>query len=149
MDRPLPAASTEMIVNATTAEMTKDMKVSAKFRAGRVKVFMVIGVSSDGDFSNTLEERRGLANLHLICVSGPIVREGKSGANQAALPSDVRKASGFPIAQTFVFSEAAPRESWRRSLRRYEKRDPERQSLSAHQAAKPRTEYTRTSDNSG
>jgi hypothetical protein len=39
-DRPLPAASTEMIVNATTAEMTKDMKVSAKFRAGRVKVFM-------------------------------------------------------------------------------------------------------------
>jgi hypothetical protein len=63
-DRRLPAASTEMIVNATTAEMTKDAKVSAKVRAGRVKVFMVIGVSSDGDFSNTLEERRGLANLH-------------------------------------------------------------------------------------
>jgi hypothetical protein len=63
-DRPLPAASTEMIVNATTAEMTKDIKVSAKVRAGRVKVFMVIGVSSDGDFSNTLEERRVLANLH-------------------------------------------------------------------------------------
>jgi hypothetical protein len=77
-DRPLPAASTEMIVNATTAEITKDMKVSAKFRAGRVKVFMVIGVSSDGDFSNTLEERRGLANLHLICGSSPIVSEANS-----------------------------------------------------------------------
>jgi hypothetical protein len=68
-DRPLPAASTEMIVNAMTAEMTKEMKVSAKFRAGRVKVFMVIGVSSDGDFSNTLEERRAFDELALK-VSG-------------------------------------------------------------------------------
>jgi len=67
-DRPLLAASTEMIVNAMTAEMMKDAKVSAKFRAGRVKVFMVIGVSSDGDFSNTLEERRRRANLHLKSV---------------------------------------------------------------------------------
>jgi hypothetical protein len=78
-DRRLPAASTEMIVNATTAEMTKDAKVSAKFRAGRVKVFIVIGVSSDGDFSNTLEERRRLANLHWIYVRSPTVWEGKLG----------------------------------------------------------------------
>jgi hypothetical protein len=105
-DRPLLAANTEMIVNAATAEMMKDVKVSAKFRAGRVKVFMVIGVSSDGDFSNTLEERRGRANLHLICVGSPSVG-GRVRVNRAALPPDVRKASGFPIAPTLVFRGCA------------------------------------------
>ena len=89
-DRPLPAASTEMIVNAMTAEMTKDMKVSAKVRAGRVKVFMVIGVSSDGDFSNTLEERRVLANLHWICVRSATVREGRSVRTPPACINHVR-----------------------------------------------------------
>jgi hypothetical protein len=72
-DLPLRAASTEMIVNATTAQMTNDVKASAKLRAGRVKVFMVIGVSSDFDSSNTLEERPCSANLR---VRSPTVREG-------------------------------------------------------------------------
>src|SRR6266849_7109556 len=64
----------------------------------------------------------------------------KVGNSIAALPPDVRKASGFPVRPFFVpggyasgLREAEPR------ARSFEEYGPVRQSLTAHQTAEPRT----------
>ena len=57
---------------------------------------------------------------------------------ETARPSDVRKASGFPVLG-LVSSEAMPRDSFGGVASKIEYADSERQSLSAHQAAKPQT----------
>jgi hypothetical protein len=57
--------------------------------------------------------------------------------SDAALPPDVRKASGFPREDTFHFLRLCLSLLARRSLAEKVISLPERHSLSAHQAAKP------------
>ena len=55
----------------------------------------------------------------------------------AALPLDVRL--GFALPSCVFLNEAMPHDPWRHSLVNSFRRNPERQSLSTHQAAKPET----------